>query len=52
VVLFRIKEDDDVELDGKDTYKILFKKLHQALKTETKKGDGYRSKDCLSRKLK
>ena len=51
-MLFRIKEDEDVELDSKDTYKSLCKKLHQALKTETKKGDGYRSKECLSKKLK
>ena len=51
-MLCRIREDEDTELDDKDTIKILYKKLHHALKKETKKGDGYRSKVCLYKKLK
>ena len=50
-MLFRIKEEENVELADKDTIKVLYKKLHQALKKETNKGDGYRSKECLYRKL-
>ena len=51
-MLFRIKEDENTELDDKDSIKILYKKLHQALKKETSKGDGYRAKECLFKKLR
>ena len=51
-MLYRIKEDDDVILDSRDSYKNLYKKLHQALKTKNKKRDDYISKKCLTRKLK